>query len=155
MGVLDDIVKSSGKRRGKDCSENLAEQVLGQSSHANDIFLDRQPGISERNLPRYSQGATVHQEGADDYVTNQVLIGTSPTQIVAQRASRVAVIVIQHGANDVFLGDANVKTTNGLLLSGNKGASQVVGVTKELFGVVSSGTQTISFMEVFSNDSND
>ena len=78
--------------------------------------------------------------------TGQVTIGTSPTLIRAFEGNRIAIAVIQHGTTDVFIGSSSVTIGTGALLVGVKGASIAVQTRAALYGVVQTGTQTVSWM---------
>ena len=143
MSILDDIMK----RKVPD-SPGLDQKVLGESGHAEDVYLDRQPGIVNRHLGRFSPDARVHQEGANDLTSGQVTIGVTATLIAKHRSGRAAIIVVNHGTTDVFLSDGSVSLTSGLLLVGSKGASLTLGTVKEIYGIAGA-SQVISFMEIF------
>ena len=87
--------------------------------------------------------------GYGSKTTNQVSVGATATQIVAARAGRGGVIIVQHGTTDVFIGGAGVSATNGVLLPGNKGASITLPDTGAIFGITASGTQTVSYYEAY------
>jgi len=87
--------------------------------------------------------------GSGSFATGQVSITTSATQIVAARAGRRAVLVVQHGTTVVSVGASGVTTSTGVRLPGTDGAALVVATSAALFGIVASGTQTVSFIELF------
>lgn len=82
--------------------------------------------------------------------TGQVTIGTSPTKIVNANDNRRTLIVVNNSGSSVYLGGNSVSTSNGLelptgavlnlerVLEGYRGA---------LYGIVASGSATISYME--------
>jgi hypothetical protein len=79
--------------------------------------------------------------------TAQATVGTTPTLIVAARAGRDTVIIENMGTTSVFLGDANVSATNGLLLPGAVGASVALETTDAIYGITVSGTQAVCAAE--------
>lgn len=91
----------------------------------------------------------VSQVGAANFATGQVSVGTTATQIAATRATRRAILIVNHGTTEVFLGGATVTTTTGLKLEGVDGAAASLPITGAIYGIVASGSQTVSFMEVY------
>lgn len=87
--------------------------------------------------------------GTGSIANNQVSVTTSSAQVVAARAGRRALIIVQHGTTDVYLGTGTVTTGNGLLLKGTAGASISIPTTAAINGIVATGTQTVSYLEVF------
>lgn len=81
--------------------------------------------------------------------TNQVSIGNTATLILPVRTGRRSLIIVQHGTVDVFIGDSGVTTSNGLLLTGTKGASLSIPGTMAVYAIVASGTQTVSYLEIY------
>jgi len=93
--------------------------------------------------------ATDGQPGVGTIATNQVSVGTSATLIVGSRTGRRSAGIVQHGTTAVYLGTSSVSTTNGLLLPGTAGAAVVFDFTGEIYGIVASGTQTVSYAEEY------
>lgn len=86
--------------------------------------------------------------GADTFTVNQVSVAATATQIVAARTSRKAVGIMNHGTTAVYLGPANtVTTSNGLLLPAN--SSVVLNYAGDVYGIVASSTQTVSYGEEY------
>lgn len=81
--------------------------------------------------------------------TNQISVGTSPTLISSARTGRTALTIVNHGTTDVFIGTSNVSNTSGILLTGTRGQTLVFDGSASVYGIVSSGTQTVSFVETF------
>lgn len=81
--------------------------------------------------------------------SGQVTAGTTATQIVAKRDGRLSVKITNLGTVDAFCGPSGVTTTTGDLLVGTKGAAVTIPTTGAVFCVVGTGTQALSFMEVF------
>jgi len=59
--------------------------------------------------------------GTGSLANNQVSVTTTSATVVAARAGRRALLIVQHGTTDVYLGTGTVTTTNGLLLKGVAG----------------------------------
>ena len=87
--------------------------------------------------------------GAANFATNQVSVTSAATAIVAARATRRAVLIINHGTTDVYIGGATVTTATGILLAGSEGASISIPTTAAVYGIVASGTQAVSYIEVY------
>jgi len=83
--------------------------------------------------------------------TGQVSVDTTSggKQIVAERAGRGAVTLINHGTNDVFIGLSGVDATHGALLAGVKGQTLTLRTTAAIYGIVGSTSQTVSFIEEY------
>jgi len=88
-------------------------------------------------------------EGASSIATNQVSIAASATQIVAARAGRKAVLILNEGTIEVRLGGAGVTTATGLLLYGARGAGVAIDGGAAVYGIVVSGTQNVSYVETW------
>ena len=78
--------------------------------------------------------------------TGQVSITTSATLIRPFQTSRTSIAIINHGSVDVYIGDKEVTTSTGILLVGSKGSSIAVDTRAAIYGIVASGTQTISWI---------
>jgi hypothetical protein len=100
------------------------------------------PGASDRGL-------VVRQPEPQTLAAGQVSVTASATQIVAARSGRRAVVVTQHGTTAVYLGPSGVTTSTGLLLTGTAGAVQVLPGGAAVFGITVSGSQTVSYAEVY------
>lgn len=81
--------------------------------------------------------------------TNQVSITTSATLIVAARTTRRSVTVTNLGTTAIYIGPSGVTTTTGSLLIGTAGAAISIPTTAAVYGIVSSGTQSVSYIEVY------
>ena len=88
-------------------------------------------------------------DGAASFATGQVSVANTATAIVAARAGRRAVMIINNGATDVSIGGSSVTTSNGLLLTGTAGAAVSIPTTAAVYGIVGTGTQTVSYIEVY------
>ena len=81
--------------------------------------------------------------------TAQVSVGATATQIVGARARRESVTIVNHGTTDVYIGGPAVTTSTGLLLLGTKGASVVLDGSIAIYGIVATGSQTVSCLESY------
>lgn len=95
--------------------------------------------------------AVKSQIGATNLATGQVSIDTTSggVEIVASRATRRSITIVNHGTTDVFLGTGTVASNDGILLPGIKGAAITMNVIESINGIVSSGSQTISYVEEY------
>lgn len=89
----------------------------------------------------------VTERAAATIATNQVSVGASATLIVTANASRKRVTIVQHGTTDVYLGGSGVTTSTGALLAGTKGNQLIFRGDDAIYGIVASGTQTVSYTE--------
>jgi hypothetical protein len=80
--------------------------------------------------------------------TGQVSVGATATILVAPKNARRGLIVVNHGATDVFLGGSDVTASTGLLLAGVKGTALGIPTNDALYGITGGGNQTVSFMDV-------
>ena len=97
-----------------------------------------------------SGSTTVTENGAPNAASGQVSVSNSATAIVSSRGTRRGVLIINQGGSDVYLGFTNgVTTSTGILLTGIKGTSIALPVTMGVWGIVSSGSQAISYVEVY------
>lgn len=87
--------------------------------------------------------------GNASFSTGQVTVAASATAIVAARAGRGAVTIVNHGTIPVIIGDATVTTSTGVLLAGIVGASITISTSANIYGIVASGTQLVSYAEIF------
>lgn len=104
--------------------------------------LDRVTIDTSGNLVTKDQGASTIANG-------QVTVASTSTEIVPARSGRRAVVIINLGATDVYLGTTGVTTSTGLYLMGTAGASVQIPTSAAVYGVVGSGTQAVSYMEVY------
>lgn len=88
-------------------------------------------------------------DGEGSIASAQVSVTTTAATVVASRAGRRSLLIVNHGTTDVWLGPATVTAVNGVLLPGVKGASISIPTTALVQGIVASGTQTVSYIEVF------
>ena len=87
--------------------------------------------------------------GTGSIASNQVSVTTTSGAIVSSRTGRRSLLIVNHGTTDVYLGTGTVTTSNGLLLKGTAGASVSIPTSAAVNGIVGSGTQTVSYLEVF------
>lgn len=92
---------------------------------------------------------TLSTSGADEIATAQVSVANTSTAIVAARSGRQDVTITNHGTTDVYIGATGVTTATGMLLVGIKGGAITISGGAAVFGIVGSGTQTVSYLETF------
>jgi hypothetical protein len=83
--------------------------------------------------------------------TTQVSVDTTlgGKLLVAERAGRVKVTLVNHGTTDVFVGAAGLTTGTGALLKGAAGQTLTLDGAMPVYGIVAASTQTISVIETF------
>jgi hypothetical protein len=69
--------------------------------------------------------------------------------IVAARAGRKEVMIVNNGTIAVNLGGSGVTASAGLLLAGNLGEGVTITGGAAVYGIVASGTETVSYLEVY------
>jgi hypothetical protein len=90
----------------------------------------------------------VRYKGGTSLSTGQVSAGTTESQVVAASSVREAVLIVNHGSVDVYLGATGIDSSTGLLLPGVKGASVTLPTQTAVYCRTASGNQTISFAEL-------
>jgi hypothetical protein len=86
---------------------------------------------------------------SSSFNTNQVTVGATATLIVAQNVGRKAVVITNLGITPVYLGsNSSVTATTGQILPGTVGASISIPSTSAVYGIVASGSQAVSFLDV-------
>lgn len=81
--------------------------------------------------------------------TGQVIVPATVggIQIRPANPNRQAVLIVNMGTTDVFLGYTNAVTiANGMLLPGIKGAAITIPNTQSIYGIVAAGTQVVSYI---------
>jgi hypothetical protein len=86
---------------------------------------------------------------ASNIVTNQVSVGTSATQIVAARANRRSVLIVQEGTTLVRVGGSSVTTSTGIPLPGVQYSELSLDGGAAIYGIVASGTAIVSYAECY------
>lgn len=81
--------------------------------------------------------------------TGQVAINSTTAQQIVPLRSRNFVFLVQCATNDVWIGDASVTSSTGVLLAGSRGTSLTWPAGEALYGITTSGAGTVSFMESF------
>lgn len=107
-------------------------------------------GAVAANTPRVvSADDSLDVAGSETIGTGQASVATTETAVVAARNNRHAVMIINHGTTAVYLGPTGLTTSTGVLLAGVVGASITIPTQAAIFGVVASGTQTVSYVELY------
>jgi hypothetical protein len=79
----------------------------------------------------------------------QVSLTSSATLIVAARPGRKEVTIVNNSTTMLYLGGSGVTTTTGLLLAGVTGEGVTISGGAAIYGVVASGSEPVSFLEVY------
>lgn len=85
----------------------------------------------------------------DRIVTGQVTVTGTAAQVVDKRRNRRGVMFIKRGSEDLFLGCANVTTSNGLLFAGACGAFVTLPTTDEVWAISASGSIVVTYVESY------
>lgn len=117
------------------------QSTIGGTAPDGSMYVTITDGAGNLNASVGSNSASV--------AGSQATVGTSATSVVAARATRNTVTIVNGGTTDVFLGPSGVTTTTGILLTGTKGASITIPTTAQIFGIVGAGTQVVSVLETF------
>jgi hypothetical protein len=83
--------------------------------------------------------------------TAQVSVDTTSggTLLAAERAGRASITIINHGNTPVYVGLPGLTTSTGALLNGAAGASLTLGTQAAIYGIVGTGSQTVSVIEAY------
>lgn len=92
---------------------------------------------------------TVREIGFANLNTGQATVGTAATLICGGVYGLGSTVIVNHGTTDIFIGNAGVTTATGILLPGVKGASIDLDFAGDVYGVVASGTQDVSFAQSY------
>lgn len=79
--------------------------------------------------------------------TAQVSVANVATLILASNANRKKLLLVNNGSTSVYIGNSGVTTTTGQLLLGMAGYPLPIYFTGAVYGISSSGSQTISYHE--------
>jgi hypothetical protein len=101
-------------------------------------------------------GATISQsnpvpttETYSNIATGQVTVASTATQIVAARAGRKEVTIVNNATTVVYLGGSSVTSTTGLMLAGATGEGITISGGAAIYGIVATGSESVSFLEVY------
>jgi len=89
------------------------------------------------------------EAGNPTLTVGQITCATTATQIAAARAGRKGIEVTMLGTGDAYLGASGVTTAAGHLLLGTKGTSKSLPSSAAVYCIVASGTQAVSYVEVY------
>jgi hypothetical protein len=98
------------------------------------------------NAPPFTNATIVSGSG---FTPGQITVGNTATLIVAARVGRVRVTIQNTGTTPVYLGGSTVTTATGFRLPGVDGAAYTTQNSAAIFGIVTAGTQAVSFIEEY------
>lgn len=84
-----------------------------------------------------------------NFTPAQVSVATTATLIVAARTGRNLISIVNTTTTPIYLGGSGVTTSTGQLLPGVVGASLTLPYTGALYGIVASGTATVTEAETY------
>jgi hypothetical protein len=92
--------------------------------------------------------------GAAAFAATQVALSSTATSIVAARTGvagtgRVSVTITNTTTTAIYLGGSGVTTSTGTLLPGIVGASVTLNTTAAVYGIVATGTPTVTALETY------
>lgn len=83
------------------------------------------------------------------FKSSQATVAATATLIAAARPGRRKITIVNPSAVAVYLGDAGVTTTTGVLLPGVVGAQVTIETPEAVYGVVATSTQAVSAVEMW------
>jgi len=92
---------------------------------------------------------SISSGGVTNFATSQVALSTTASLIVAARATRASVTIVNLSTTDIYLGGSGVTTSNGQLLLGTKGTAVTISAVGDVYGIVASGTPSVSYEEEY------
>lgn len=141
---------------GSDSATGVQAQATGADGSGNTInglrtiaYLQYFNGTTWDRARGDTTGLYTVDKGVPTIAAGQITVAATATSIVAARAGRSKVTIVNSGAVDVFLGPAGVTITTGILLNGVKGSSVELNTSAAIFGIAASGTQVVSFIETY------
>ena len=92
--------------------------------------------------------------GSAAWAATQVSVGSSATSILAARTGvsgtgRICATIENTSTTAVWLGGSGVTTSTGMLLPGILGASDTICTTAAIYGIVATGSETVSAQETY------
>jgi hypothetical protein len=115
-------------------------------------MLDQIKANIERQFPSEEQSPQkFNPRNFTNFGTGQIALSTTPVQIVGPRPGRICIKITNTSDTiDIYVGNsANVSISNGDLIPAGKGQWVSYETASTLFAVVSSGTPTITWSEVY------
>jgi hypothetical protein len=107
------------------------------------------PGGNSVSLGQTGNDLPSSASSAPGIAHNQVTVTTTAIIIAPVRASRKGILIVNHGAVDVYIGAQGVTSSTGMLLVGTKGAWLNIESGGAIYAITASGSATISFNEAF------
>ena len=89
------------------------------------------------------------RQGAPALATNQVTVTTTSATIIAARAVRSSVTLVNESTTVVRYGPVGVTLANGAYLAGVVGASVTLDSAAAIAAIVATGTAAVSFVETY------
>lgn len=88
--------------------------------------------------------------GAPNFATGQVAVQTTATLIVAARATRSDVAIVNNtGTDTIYVGASNVTVGTGVPLGSIQFAAMTADTTAALYGIVATTPQTVGYIETY------
>lgn len=94
-------------------------------------------------------GAHVVAKGTGTIATGQVSVTNAATLIAAARSGRGRITITTTAATVLYVGKSDVSTITGLYIEAAAGASLTLDTSAAVYGIVASGTLTVSYLEEY------
>lgn len=174
VAILKGIYANSASGSGLTGSATPTSAILMGGTDGTDLrgLLTDSAGLLQGNITKWDSTAlgvptaygtapsTGNYIGVNAFVTDppvspanftpaQVSVAATATQIAASRTGRNLIDVVNTTTTAVYLGGSGVTTSTGLLLPGIVGASVTIPFTGALYGIVATGTATVTEAETY------
>ncbi len=151
VGVADPNVLSAlntGNSSLATIAANTGSAIPAGSALIGKVGIDQTtPGTTNGVAPSTSVGTAA-------FAATQVSVGSTATSILSARTGapgtgRASATITNTTTTAIFIGGSGVTTSTGTLLPGIVGASITINTTAAIFGIVATGTATVTSFETF------
>ncbi len=132
--------------------------VFGAATLSSGVAIGGSDGTDLRAISTDASGnVNVHPTtpvGAASLATGQVSVAATATSIATARTGapgtgRASITLVNTTTTAIYIGGSGVTTTTGQLLPGVVGASLTLNTTAAIYGIVATGTATVTELETF------
>lgn len=144
-----------GAARGETPAADATVTAVSSDRAAVDVYVRGQVGggLTDAELRADPVEVTVVDgaTGAPNVATAQVSVDDTSggVQVVAARATRRSVTIVNHGDVDVWIGGTGVTVSNGALLLGTKGAALTIATNAVVRAITGGDTVSVGVLEVY------
>lgn len=114
----------------------LANAAIPSWTEGNEVLLDVD-----------LKGSLRTRQTGSGFTATQVSVGNTATLLSALNSARTRITITNAGTTAVYLGASGVTTSTGALLAGIVGYPVLYRTTAAIYGIVASGTQTVTVFE--------